>query len=239
MSGVGVMLASFLTAAVEWVEAFTIVLAVALAIGWRRAGLAGLAALALLAALTAFGSGAVRAIGDLHAIQLVIGVFLMLFGLRWLAKAIARGTGRRALHDEAAAFAALRGSEALAETRGAMLVAFQGVLLEGLEVWLIVVALGAETGRTGQAAVAAIVALAVVMGIGFALRAPLARVPENAIKFVVGAAILGFGTFWSLDALGYAWPLGEAALPLLMGFYALGGLVAIRALRAPAMEIAR
>src|SRR5487761_2076370 len=99
MSGVGVMLASFLTAAVEWVEAFTIVLAVALAIGWRRAGLAGLAALALLAALTAFGSGAVRAIGELHAIQLVIGVFLMLFGLRWLAKAIARGAGRRALHD--------------------------------------------------------------------------------------------------------------------------------------------
>ncbi len=230
MSDSGVIIASFLTAAVEWVEAFTIVLAVALAIGWRRASFAALAALGVLAALTAFGAAAVSALGDLRLIQFVIGLFLTLFGIRWLGKAIARGAGLRKPHDEAAAFAALSASATLVETRGAMIVAFQGVLMEGLEVWLIVVALGVQTGHTGAAAGAAVSALLVVMGAGFLLRAPLARVPENTIKFLVGCAILGFGTFWLLASLGYVWPIGDYALPGLMAFYGLGGLALIRAL---------
>jgi uncharacterized membrane protein len=234
MSDISVMIAAFLTAAVEWVEAFTIVLAVALAIGWQRAIIAGLAALAVLATLTLFGASAISAIGNLRIAQFIIGVFLLLFGLRWLAKAIARGAGLKPLHDEAKAFAKLSASQALAETRGAMLVAFQGVLFEGLEVWLIVVALGVQTGHTAAAAGAAIVALAVVMIIGSALRAPLARVPENTIKFVVGCAILSFGTFWTLAALGYQWPLRDYTLPVLLGFYAAGGLVLIRVLKQPA-----
>jgi uncharacterized membrane protein len=234
MSDISVMIAAFLTAAVEWVEAFTIVLAVALAIGWQRAIIAGLAALAVLATLTLFGASAISAIGNLRIAQFIIGVFLLLFGLRWLAKAIARGAGLKPLHDEAKAFAKLSASQALAETRGAMLVAFQGVLFEGLEVWLIVVALGVQTGHTAAAAGAAIVALAVVMIIGSALRAPLARVPENTIKFVVGCAILSFGTFWTLAALGYQWPLRDYTLPALLGFYAAGGLVLIRVLKQPA-----
>ena len=234
MSDTGVMLAAFLTATVEWVEAFTIVLAVALAVGWRRAGLAALAALVLLAGLTAFGAGALRAIGDLRAIQLVVAVFLTLFGIRWLGKAIARGAGLKRLHDEAAAFAALTGRGGLAaDTSAAMLIAFQGVLLEGLEVWLIVTALGTGTGHTGAAAAAALAAFAVVLAAGLALRAPLTRVPENAIKFVVGAATLGFGSFWLLESLGYRWPVGEAALPALMVFYAVGGLALIRLMAVP------
>jgi uncharacterized membrane protein len=231
MSDTGVMIAAFLTASVEWVEAFTIVLAVALAIGWQRAVAAGLAALAVLAALTVFGAGAISAIGNLRIVQFIIGVFLLLFGLRWLAKAIARGAGLKPLHDEAKAFAKLAASEALAETRGAMLVAFQGVLFEGLEVWLIVVALGVQTGHTAAAAGAAVAALAVVIAIGTALRAPLARVPENTIKFLVGCAILSFGTFWTLASLGYQWPLGDYALPALIGLYGAGGLLLIQALK--------
>jgi len=233
MSGTGVIITSFLTASVEWVEAFTIVLAVALAIGWRRAGTAGLAALMLLAVLAAFGAGAINAIGNLRIVQFVIGLFLMLFGLRWLAKAIARGAGIKKLHDELAEFAALSGSAALAETRSAILIAFQGVLMEGLEVWLIVVALGVQTGHTLDAAGASIAALVAVMAAGAALRAPLAKVPENTIKFLVGCAILGFGTFWTLASLGYAWPIGDYALPALMGFYAAGGLLTIRLLSRP------
>ncbi|MGC9269083.1 hypothetical protein [Acidiphilium sp.] len=227
MSNLSVIIASFLTAGVEWVEAFTIVLAVALAIGWPRAiGAAG-AALAVLGVLTLFGAHALSMIGDERIIQFVIGVVLTMFGMRWLAKAIARAAGLRRLRDEDAAFAAVSARPALAEVNGAMLVAFQGVLMEGMEVWLIVVALGVQTGRTGLAAAAAIAALGVVMGTGALLRAPLSRVPENTIKYLVGAAILGFGTFWLLSSLGYVWPIGDYALPALMGFYALGGLVLI------------
>ncbi len=231
MSDFSVIIAAFLTAAVEWVEAFTIVLAVALSIGWRRAIMASAAAFMVLGALTAFGVKAIEAIGNLRLIQLVVGVLMLLFGLRWFAKAIARGAGLKRLHDEDEAFAKLTASDALVETNSAMLVAFQGVLFEGLEVWLIVVALGAQTGDTKQAAGAAIAALALVMACGFALRTPLARVPENSIKFLVGCAILGFGTFWTLEALGYAWPLGDFALPALLGFYAISGLALIMVLK--------
>jgi uncharacterized membrane protein len=233
MSDISVIIASFLTAGVEWVEAFTIVLAVALAIGWSRAlGAAG-AALAVLGLLTLFGAHAVSAIGNLRIIQFIIGVFLILFGMRWLAKAIARAAGLRRLRDENAAFAAISGRAALAETQGAMLVAFQGVLMEGLEVWLIVVALGVQTGRTEVAALAAIAALGAVTAAGATFRAPLAKVPENAIKYLVGCAMLGFGTYWMLASLGYVWPIGDYALPGLMAAYALGGLGLIRMLRRP------
>jgi len=230
MSDIPVIIASFLTAGVEWVEAFTIVLAVALAIGWPRAAAAAGAALGVLALLTLFGARAVDAIADLRIVQFVVGVFLILFGMRWLAKAIARAAGLKRRRDEAAAFARVSGTLAATESRGAMLVAFQGVLVEGLEVWLIVVALGAQTGRTAIAADAALAALGAVIAAGIMLRAPLSRVPENTIKYLVGCAILAFGTYWTLTALGYAWPLGDYALPALMVLYALGGIVAVRAL---------
>jgi len=230
MSDIPVIIASFLTAGVEWVEAFTIVLAVALAIGWPRAAAAAGAALAVLALLTLFGARAVDTIADLRIVQFVVGVFLILFGMRWLAKAIARAAGLKRRRDEAAAFARVSVTLAATESRGAMLVAFQGVLVEGLEVWLIVVALGAQTGRTAIAADAALAALGAVIAAGIMLRAPLSRVPENTIKYLVGCAILAFGTYWTLTALGYVWPLGDYALPALMVFYALGGIVAVRAL---------
>jgi uncharacterized membrane protein len=230
MSDIPVIIASFLTAGVEWVEAFTIVLAVALAIGWPRAAAAAGAALTVLALLTLFGARAVDAIADLRIVQFVVGVFLILFGMRWLAKAIARAAGLKRRRDEAAAFARVSVTLAATESHGAMLVAFQGVLVEGLEVWLIVVALGAQTGRTAIAAGAALAALGAVIAAGVMLRAPLSRVPENTIKYLVGCAILAFGTYWTLTALGYAWPIGDYALPALMVFYALGGIVAVRAL---------
>ncbi|MDD2860683.1 MAG: hypothetical protein PHI71_06380 [Acidiphilium sp.] len=230
MSDISVIVASFLTAGLEWVEAFTIVLAVALAIGWPRATAAAGAALAVLALLTLFGARAVDSIADLRIVQFVVGVFLTLFGMRWLAKAIARTAGLKRRRDEAAAFARVSGTLAATASHGAMLVAFQGVLIEGLEVWLIVVALGTQTGRTAVAAGAALAALGTVMAAGIILRAPLSRVPETAIKYLVGCAILAFGTYWMLTAMGYVWPIGDYALPVLMTGYALGGLVAVRAL---------
>ncbi|MDE8350177.1 MAG: hypothetical protein POG74_11990 [Acidocella sp.] len=225
---IAAVITTFLTASVEWVEAYTIILAVALSIGWRRALGAAATALVVLALLTGIGSFALTRIGDFAILQLIIGVFLTLFGVRWLGKAVARGAGLKKLHDEDVAFASLRASKAINEARAAWFIAFNGMLLEGLEVWLIVVALGVQTHHTLAAAGAAILALIVVAAAGALARKPLSHVPENTIKFVVGAGILSFGTFWVLESLGYHWPLGDVTLLALFGFYGLGGLLLVR-----------
>ena len=218
--------AIFLASAVEWVEAFTIVLAVALTIGWRRAAgaaAAGLAVVALLIAVT--GAGIEAAQADIGLIRAAIGIFLLLFGLRWYVKAIRRYSGRTALHDEAQEFAETREQLAQAEGRAAWVVAFKGVLLEGLEVWLLVVALG-HTLSYPAAAGSAAASLVLVIGAGVALRAPLTRVPENTLKYLVACAILSFGTFWSIGGLAgeqAVWPLGDVTLLLLFATYAAAG----------------
>jgi uncharacterized membrane protein len=217
---------AFLAAAVEWVEAFTIVLAVSLSIGWRAATGAALAALAALVAMTVVAGGVLGLGIDKGALQLVIGVFLLLFGVRWLAKAMARGAGLKPLHDEALEFAGTRAELARGDWMAAWLIAFKGVLLEGLEVWLIVVAFGAHAGAWISGAAGAIAALILVVAAGSVIRAPLQRVPENAIKFTVGAMITAFGTFWTLEGVAgdAAWPWGDLSLLALAAFYVLGGL---------------
>lgn len=221
---IGALAATFLTASVEWVEAYTIILAVALSIGWRRALTAALAAIAVLAILTSAGFLLLLRIRNIWLLQFVVGVFLVLFGLRWFAKAIARGAGLKSLHNEDAAFSQLRAMPEINESRAAWAIAFNGVLLEGLEVWLIVVALGVQTHHTIAAAGAALAALLAVILAGFLVRKPLARVPENTIKFTVGCGILAFGTYWTLESLGYAWPLADASLLALFAFNVAGGL---------------
>ena len=217
---------TFLAATVEWVEAFTIVLAVSLTIGWRAAATAALAALLVLAAMTAATGGALSLGVSIFWLRLVIGVFLLLFGVRWLAKAVARHAGLKAHHDETEEFAHTRAQLSRGDRSAGWLIAFKGVLLEGLEVWLIVVALGIH-GSWASSAGAAIAALVAVGAAGLMVRAPLARVPENAIKFVVGAMIVSFGTFWTLEAIGGpdVWPGGDWSLPGLVVFYGGGGLL--------------
>ena len=214
----------FLTAAVEWVEAFTIVLAVSLTIGWGASLGAAAAGLGTLAVLTALTGGALSLGLDLQAIQFVIGVFLLLFGVRWLAKAIARQAGLKARHDEDVEFRETRAKIGKGDWFAAWLVAYKGTLLEGLEVWLIVVAFSLHSHAWAFNGFAALVALGVVFAAGLAVRAPLRRVPENAIKFVVGAMIVSFGTFWTLEALaGDVWPLGDWSLLALAGFFMAAG----------------
>jgi uncharacterized membrane protein len=226
---------SFLTALVEWVEAFTIVLAVSLSIGWRAAIGASLAGLATLTVLT-LAAGRLLVTGlDIGWLQLVVGVFLMLFGVRWLAKAMARHAGLKALHDEAVEFEQMRAS-LTGEWAAGWMVAYKGVLLEGLEVWLVVVALGMKTADgTGiiTSAGAALAALLLTCVLGAAVRAPLQRVPENAIKFTVGAMIVAFGTYWTMEGIGGpdTWPLSDWTLPILGAFYLLVGLAVATAMR--------
>ena len=227
-----VFIPTFLAASVEWVEAFTIVLAVSLSIGWPRAMGAAAAALGTLAVMTVVTGGVLRLGVSMSVLELVIGVLLLLFGLRWLAKAIARSAGIKALHDENEEFAHTREELSHGDRPAAWLIAFKGVMLEGLEVWLIVVALGVKSQTPWSAVAGALVALLAVILAGAIVRAPLSRVPENAIKFVVGAMIVSFGSFWTLEALSPgAWPDGDLSLLALFAFYLLGGLGIAAALR--------
>lgn len=229
--------AIFLASAVEWVEAFTIVLAVALTIGWRRAAGAAAAALAVVAVLiVATGAGLSAVQADIDRIRAAIGIFLLLFGLRWYVKAVRRYAGRTALHDEDEEFRETRALVDHAEARVAWAIAFKGVLLEGLEVWLLVVALGRSLDYS-TAAGSAVLALVAVIGVGMALRQPLSAVPENAMKFFVACMLLAFGSFWSLGGLlgeGRIWELGDATLLALFAIYFVVGRGAALRLRAPA-----
>jgi Ca2+/H+ antiporter, TMEM165/GDT1 family len=213
-----VVLSTFLAAAVEWVEAFTIVLAVGLFRGWRPA-LAGtaLAAVALAAIVVALGA-AVDSFPVADA-QVVVGVFLLLFGLRWLHKAILRAAGLKALHDEAEEFEATQRKLSTREHWVAVSTAFNGVLLEGVEVVLIVIALGGVGHRVG-AVVGAVAALAAVLLLGVVLRAPLTRVPENLMKASVGVMLSSFGTFFAGEGIGVRWWHSDVSILLLVALYA-------------------
>ncbi len=209
--------ASFAASFVEAVEALTIVLAVGLARGWRPAltgAAAGLATLALIVAVL----GPLIGVVPIRALQFVVGVLLLLFGLRWLRKAILRAIGVIALHDEDAVFA--RETRQLTDARQqqaqglewiAGMTAFKAVLLEGVEVVFIVIAVGAGRGLLGLASAGALAACVAVAAIGAAIHRPLARAPENAIKFAVGVMLSAFGLFWTGESLGLAWPGGDAA----------------------------
>ncbi len=209
----------FLACLVEAVEALTIVLAAGMARGWRSALIGCLAALLLLTVIVAAVGPAISAI-PLDGLRLVIGGLLLIFGLQWLRKAVLRASGNKALHDEALVFestlAAARQVDtgrpgAVADWFGFSL-AFKGVALEGLEVVFIAVTFGANQHNIPLAAAAASLAVILVGIGGVALRAPLTRVPENLVKFVVGVILTSFGLFWSAEGAGAHWPGGDAAL---------------------------
>jgi len=209
------MLAAFLASLVEFVEALTIVLAVGTVRGWRPA-LGGSALGVAVLALLVVALGPALSLVPLHTLQLGIGVLLLLFGARWLRKAILRGAGRLALHDETAAFAKETAALANAADLAAAIAAFKAVLLEGLEVVFIVIAVGATGNLLVPATVGAVAAFLVVLALGLLLHRPLARVPENTLKFVVGAMILSFGLFWTGEGLGLDWPGDDWSLPVMI-----------------------
>lgn len=233
--------ASFLASLVEVVEAFTIVLAVGITGGWRPALTGTVLALAVLAALVVV-FGPLLALVPLHLLQFAVGVLLILFGMRWLRKAILRAAGFIALHDEAKAFAAE--TEQLqrqaAERRAdylAGLAAFKGVLLEGVEVVFIVIAVGAGRGLTLYASGGALAALILVLVVGAMVHKPLAQVPENTLKFAVGLMLTTFGVFWIGEGLGAEWPGADLALLVIFAVLAASALGMVRWLRGIAAPI--
>jgi uncharacterized membrane protein len=218
--------AAFLASLVEFIEALTVVLAVGVVRGWRPALLGtglGLAVLVLL--VIVLGPALARI--PLDIVQLAVGTLLLLFGLRWLRKAILRAAGIIALHDETAAFAAETTLLRRAGAGGgdwdwvAIGAAFKIVMLEGIEVVFIVIAIGAAGGLLVPAGVGAVAALFVVVLLGVVLHRPLARIPENALKFAVGVLLCAFGVFWVGEGIGVAWPASDwSILALIAGFLA-------------------
>jgi uncharacterized membrane protein len=237
MSGpeLSLVVSVFLACAVEAVEAFTIVLAVGSSRDWSSALLGtGAAVLVLAVVIGALGPALTRV--PIGTLRLVVGGLLLVFGLQWLRKAILRAGGARALHDEIAAFEAERAAAARAPGAAgfdsyAFAISFKAVLLEGLEVVFIALTFGANQDDVALAAAAAAAAILVVLAAGLAARAPLARVPENTMKFAVGVLLTTFGTFWGAEGAGADWPGGEAALPVLVAFFLAASVAMVAMLR--------
>lgn len=219
----GLISAVFVAAAVEVVEAFTIVLAMGITRGWRSALTGTLAAILTLAVIAAVLGVALRDFVNPALLQLLVGTLLLVFGLQWVRKAVLRSAGLKALHDETEIFAG-----ELAEARAAhsqrrfgidgfgFIVSFKGVLLEGLEVVFIVVTFGLGAAHRGLpnamliASLGAVAAAAVVVAAGVVMRRPLAMVPENTMKYAVGLMLSSFGVFWVVEGMGFFGPLGTS-----------------------------
>jgi uncharacterized membrane protein len=238
MSGGALFLAVFLACTVEAVEATTIVLAAGTARDWRSALYGLFAALVTLAVLIGALGPALSAV-PLHALRLVVGGLLLVFGLQWLRKAILRASGYKALHDEQQIYAdEVAAAQAVPrERRGgvtdwyAFTLAFKGVVLEGLEVVFIALTFGANDHNLPLAALAAGAAVIVVALAGIAVRAPLGRVPENSMKFVVGVMLTAFGTFWGAEGAGARWPGSDGALPVVVAAVAVFAVALVATLR--------
>lgn len=242
-SGGAALGASFLASVVEVVEAFTIILAVGTVQGWRPAVAGSLAGLLVLALIVA-AFGPMLQFVPIQVLQFTVGVLLLLFGMRWLRKAILRSAGVIPLRDERAAFAGEAASLITAAGRKdhrldwlAGVATFKAVVLEGLEVVFIVIAVGAARGLLWPASLGALAAFVLVLAIGLILQRPLARVPENTLKFGVGVMLSAFGVFWTGEGLGVAWPGQDLALVAFAGLFLLVALLAAKSIARPDLEI--
>jgi uncharacterized membrane protein len=236
MSATFLFIAVFLACTVEAVEALTIVLAVGLTRGWRAPAYGTGAALLLLAAVVAALGPALKLI-PLHLVQLIVGGLLLVFGLQWLRKAMLRASGIKAKHDEEAIYKkGVENASGTAKRSGAFdsysfRIAFMGVLLEGLEVAFIVLTFGTTQGNIPLAGLAAGAAIVTVVAVGFAVRAPLAKVPENTLKYAVGLLLTTFGTFWGAEGAGAKWPASDTSILVLLAILWVGSLLVVQLLK--------
>jgi Ca2+/H+ antiporter, TMEM165/GDT1 family len=226
-SDVVLVLAVFGAAAVEMVEALTIVVAVGVTRGWRCALQGAAAAVGVLAVLVVAGGVPLVRYAPIDALRVAVGALLLLLGLAWLRKAVLRAAGLLAEHDEDAIYAETvqalsrdQSDRRRSNTEG-LGVAFKGVFLEGIEVVLIVISLGASQHRLGLAAAAGTAAVVIVAVVGALVARQLSEVPENLLKLVVGVMLVSFGTFWIGEGAGAHWPASDASLPLLVAVFGL------------------
>lgn len=233
------VVAVFLASLVEMVEALTIVVAVGATRGWKSAFEGVAVALGLLGLIVVTVGPALARV-PLTSMRLLVGGFLLVFGMQWLRKAILRSAGLKARHDEdliyAETVAALETTTSQRDTAG-FVTSFKGVFLEGIEVVVTVITLGGAAHRLTLAAASALAALFLVVVVGFIVARQLSRVPENALKMTVGLMLVSYGTFWVGEGIGIHWPHGDIMLLELAGIYALTTASAIQWLGAGRMRV--
>ena len=214
-----IFIATFLASAVEAIEMVTIVVGVGATRGWRSTIIGAAAGFALLAAIVLVVGAALTAI-PIGALRLVVGALLLVFGLQWFRKGVVRVAARgfAGIHPEAVDDTEVWTGPGIDWT--AFIVAFKGVLLEGLEVAFIVVSFGATANQYGVAALAGILAIAFVGALGIAVKNSVTRIPRSVLQLIVGVMLTTFGTFWALEGLGVEWPFGDAAIVGLLALYA-------------------
>ena len=229
------VVSAFLASLVEFVEAVTIVLAVGVTRQWRSTLIGTAAAAAVLTVLVVVFGAAIVMFVPIDLLRLIVGGFLVIYGLQWLTKAILRAGGAKGKHDEDAIYArevAQMHEEPPVPQTGmdwiSFTVAFKGVFLEGLEVAFIVVTFGASAGMLGPAAVGAAIAGVAVLAVAVVVHRPLTRVPENALKFAVGLMLVSFGTFWAGEGIGIDWPAEDATILLILAGYLALSLMGVR-----------
>jgi Ca2+/H+ antiporter, TMEM165/GDT1 family len=230
--------AAFFGSAVEATEALTIVLAVGLTRGWRAPLLGTVAAIVLLSALVIlFGQLIVTRVPD-SALKLLVGTLLLLFGLNWLHRAVLRSAGVVAMRDEASAYqqAVTQLEETSTRTDWVgFVLALKGVFLEGLEVVFIVIGVGGTGHGLPTAVAGGVIAAVVVAAVGVAVRRPLARVPENTLKYGVGVILTSLGTFWAAEGMGASWPGDFLSILALVAVYFVASRLAITLIRRPVL----
>ncbi len=208
-----------LAVGLELLEALAIVLAVGSTRRWRDALIGATGAVVLLAVVVVAVGPLLLARLPLQPLQVVIGTALLLFGLEWLRKGVLRLAGRRSPSNSFQEYLeereALEGMDAVAPGEPdwpARIVAGKGVLLEGVEVVLIVAALGAGPDGLAPALAGAGVAVVLTLAIGIVLHRPLMRLPESHLKYAVGIVLSSFGVFFLGEGLSVDWPLSDGAL---------------------------
>ncbi|MCF8563903.1 hypothetical protein LLE49_04015 [Alicyclobacillus tolerans] len=217
------VLSSFLGAGVEFVEALTIILAVGAIRGWKSALTGAGAALVVLAVLVAAVGAPLSVVIQVYWVQLIVGLMMLLFGIRWLRKAILRYSGLKALHDEAESYdkelerQKRAGAVSSGIDRVGFTATFSSTFLEGLEAVFIVITFGLGSHNMESSVIGAVVATAVVVFLGFVLRNPLKKVPENTLKFIVGVMLTSFGAFWIGEGLGATWPSKDLSILYMAG----------------------
>lgn len=221
-----VLITTFLASSVEAIEMVTIVVGVGATRGWRSTMLGAASGLGVLALVIAALGAALAAI-PIGPLRLVVGALLLVFGLQWFRKGVMRVAAR--------GFAGMAGEDhqEAAEWTGpgidwtAFVLAFKGVVLEGLEVAFIIVAFGASANRLGVAIIGGVGAVVIVGAVGLALHNAVRRIPRSLLQLIVGILLTTFGTFWSLEGLGVEWPASDGAILGLLLLYILTALTYI------------
>jgi len=220
MTGIApVLITTFLASAVEAVEMVTIVVGVGATRGWRAPLVGVVAGFVVLAGLVV-GLGAALTAIPIGPLRIVVGGLLLVFGLQWYRKGITRVAARGLAGVDFNPDEEPEWTGPGFDWTGFVL-SFKGVVLEGVEVVLIVVSFGASAGHLPAAVIGGAAAIVIVGGTGASLHRLVRRIPRSFLQLVVGVLLTTFGTFWSLEGIGIAWPAGDGAIVWLLVLYLL------------------